>query len=138
MEKKIEDFLPFYLGCEVKGSEGTATYILVGVTNDGGALFKTKEGFSIDPGHGFKILLRQISDMTEEEVNFIFKTATLRSLEIKGDFSKKKLVLEICKRLSEQAWLFQYLLSKHFDLFNLIPSGLAIDKSKIISPNTSN
>jgi hypothetical protein len=41
------------------------------------------------------------------------------------------------ERLVNQPQAFRYLLSKSFDLFNLIPEGLAIDKSKLALNETT-
>jgi len=44
------------------------------------------------------------------------------------NMDKRLFAIDICKRLSEQGWLFLYLLKQGFDLFGLIESGQAIDK----------
>lgn len=79
-----------------------------------------------------KLILRPLSDMTEEEEN-----------EIECEFGSYGLgVNHLCnalknhdmryvKRLDDAFNLTRYLLSKHFDIYGLIEAGLAINKSKI-------
>lgn len=80
-------------------------------------------------GSYFKPILRPLSDMSEEEENDI-------AVDMFGDWHKhvtnaiksgKKYVFDY--RVYPD--LFLYLLSKHFDLFGLIESGEAIDKTKL-------
>jgi hypothetical protein len=66
-----------------------------------------------------KLPLRPLSDMTEDEMTKIEK--------FYGKYAGKGLE----ERLNTDAEITRYLLSKHFDLFNLIPERLALDKTKI-------
>jgi hypothetical protein len=74
-----------------------------------------------------KICLRPLSDMTEEELEYI--------LDI-GEHQSRIYGVEefIAGWKAFGSETFRYLLSKHFDLFGLIESGLAIDKTKINHP----
>ena len=69
MSKEIIDYLPYYLGCEViKLSGGTMKYRLSAISLKGNTLFY--DGYGNDmwiADNDFKICLRSLSDMTEEE-----------------------------------------------------------------------
>jgi len=86
------------------------------------------------PG-GCKPILRPLSDMTEEEINECWKL--LEWSEMIKNNRRYKLNEEFhdSDEGRECGWfsflkILPYLLSKHFDLFGLIESGLAIDKTK--------
>lgn len=104
MEKKIEDYLHLYKGCET--TYGT----FVGLW-EGSYYIKRKNG-SVERLiiNEFKPLLYPLSSLKRKD--------------------KKNITSVIGQALysSEQ---FKYLLSHHFDLFGLIDAGLAIDISKL-------
>lgn len=134
MDKKIEDYLPFYLGCEVwvimsDGSSGVTilTYYHLKYPN-------------IDPcPKEIKPLLRQLSDISEEEK---------REFQIVCELEKED--LDCLKEYNDRffdgegrsygtahltnilQWAkgVQYLLSLFIDLFGLIDAGIALDKTK--------
>jgi len=119
---EIKDYLHLYLGCVVESS----------VPGDG-----VKEKFilnEIDKGilmlaenRWIKPILRPLSDMTEEE-----ETEYLKIFPEYEDYQRLMWETQI---LMEGEGT-KYLLSKSFDLFNLIPEGLALDKTKLNSePN---
>lgn len=129
MDKKIEDYLHLYLGCDVtignwfpkdyskkvlESVEPSRKVAAIGFYYYNGETCTTSTRWEL-PIVDIKPILRQLSDMTEEEAN---KSDALGSDEINGQLV-----------LSPEAIL--YLLSKHFDLFGLIESGLAIDKSTL-------
>lgn len=66
-------------------------------------------------------ILRKLSSMTEEEEKEMI--ATQDDVKLDG---YPKILLK-----ADSGETFRYLLSKHFDLFNLIESGLAIDKDTL-------
>ena len=68
----------------------------------------------------WKLILRPLSDMTEEEKNEYLLIGTDSST-----------------RFEHNARRTQYLLSKGFDLFGLIDAGLAIDKTKLDAQHTT-
>lgn len=116
MEKKIEDYINFYLGCECEYMEEI----------DDIPRIKPLTGYMI--GRGFywvKPILRRLADLTEDEA----KEGNLAAFEFRVI---KKEVMSYAFTPNRFVWL----LSKHFDLFGLIEAGLALEKSKIISPNT--
>lgn len=122
--KQLKDYLHLYLGCELAKKDLPDSFkegarkanVLDGETRD----YFLKSGNS-----GWLPILRPLSSMTEEELqecgNMIY------------DFSDDP-------ELNNHKWQdfeisapeqFHYLLSKHFDLFNLIPEGLAIDATTL-------
>lgn len=112
--KKIEDYLHLYLGAEIYYPE-TKEKSVVSWTHLLDLWDSENKGEEWNPS--FVLVLRNLSDMTEEEKkeykNFGHATGTRH-----GD-------------IELQAKRTAYLLSNHFDLFSLIPSGLAIDKNTL-------
>jgi hypothetical protein len=146
MEKKIQDFLHLYLGCDAQ----------VAVIVPGQELSWEPDKLNIRWLHGslnklveVKPILRPLSDMTVEEAIELAKLSewedhfneveTKRtryddivvtwqgSNEGREEFNATGNVF-YC---SDQ---FQWLLSNHFDLFHLIEDGLALDKSTLKQP----
>lgn len=115
--KDIKDYLYLYLGCECVVFKGKL-HKLLGIMG---------HIISIGYGDGFvkvmnvkiedcEFAFRHLSDMTEKEAKEIgIEWAEFRGEEI-GSFAPKE---------------FVSLLKKSFDLFGLIESGLAIDKTKL-------
>lgn len=102
---EIKDVIHLYLGCEVENKKGqrvNLTPMLLAQCLVNKWELETEQ---------WKPILRNLSDMTEEEK------------ETSGKFN-------VCSNFELAEW-FRYLLSKHFDLFNLIESGLAIDKNNL-------
>ena len=136
MDKRIEDYLHLYLGCEVmyKGE----IHFLCGVSKPYKTNDKTIATFSVRPNNkGFrstiyslsnfndiKIILRPLSDMTEDEaiecIDYDPKIF-IPFNEISKDWRTKVLDADRWRKL----------ISKGFDLFGLIDAGLAIDKTKL-------
>jgi hypothetical protein len=133
--RDIKDYLHLYMGCSVLTEHdalmnGEPHVMTINVNNLFALLYKYKNT---------KPLLRSLSDMTEEEaaeVADILGNASHLSKE-----SKIAQVMEILPRLlhmQTNVWginwikLTVYLLSKGFDLFNLIPDNLALD-SKLVN-----
>lgn len=132
MKKKLEDYLHLYLGCPM----------------DIGGYLTLERIMGIKQGIGMvdmKMVLRPLSDMTEEEKTALLKI-NLSIITHRIEFGEnyisqnafgfkgaaehcafKSYVFEFNKMDSKE---FHFLLSKHFDLFSLIPEGLAIDASK--------
>jgi len=113
--KEIKDYyLHLYLGCEFYLSEAKNDFVHIDRPMGVWDLSQNEkyEDRIIKP------ILRPLSDMTEEEqseVNF-------RDINAAWAYT------------NEEVWSFEqvrYLLSKHFDLFGLIESGLAIDSTTI-------
>jgi hypothetical protein len=127
MEEELKDYAPLYLGCQVL-DEQNVIRVLRGVDIHGCCtLSYNNVGEETDiPIGGIQLLLRPISDMTDEEAaecgNLDYDFSSEPDLNIWNwkDFDTLN--------SSNQ---FIYLLSKHFDLFGLIESGLAIDKTTL-------
>ena len=122
MEKKIEDYLHLYLGCEVWDSYNEKKGVLFGIDLNTSGFDNVKVLHKVVWSLSFewiKPILRSVNDMTEEEKRNIDGT----------DWNNT---------IPGGAWeyspeTFRYLLSKHFDLFGLIKSGLAINAAELNS-----
>lgn len=127
--KNIKDFLPFYLGCECQVSYKQGSEIREGIGINLGldlqgygqrtgywCIFKDRNSYVVEIER-ITLILRKLSDMTEEE-------------RVEADLSRGD--GDGCDNPAiPEAYEFKYLLSKHFDLFGLIESNLAIDASKL-------
>ncbi len=139
MEKKIEDYMHLYKKCEVitpfqnhgaptsnRGEIHSLEYIFsdkpeVKVTYSHSTGFFRKDVKISD----CKLLLRPLSDMTEEE-----QREFIGEPEATGNYLRDRFYLSTRdqKFTPEQ---FQYLLGKGIDLFHLIKNNLALDKTKL-------
>jgi len=142
MEKNIKYYLNFYFGCECEISDLTKRMVLEGWeegrTKIGGYLLDCMNDCTIKP------ILRKLCSMTEEE-----------RLELDGIYARAVIIDDypFKTKLSNGDWeiskstrsrlfmdsivsanMTQHLLSKGFDLFGLIESGLAIDKETLLTP----
>lgn len=119
---KLQDYLHYYLYGNIY-EVGVTTCQLIGI-GDTYYTIKTKQGtlLTLSNRANIKLVLRRLEDMPEKEGIEMFGTDRYWDIvckEGKWDlFSSKE---------------FQYLLQQHFDLFGLIPAGLAID-IKTITP----
>ena len=141
--KKIEDYLHLYYGAEFRITWVANTrrpYRYAPSFISAGNIYRILKCISDPKYYSFKMFLRPLSDMTEEEMKEIvlinynmrntLQTANLIGYKIQFIGSGFKSEGEI-DLLNCNAETFKYLLSKSFDLFNLIESGLAIDKTKL-------
>lgn len=131
MSKDIKDYLHYYLGCDVRTNDhdmgdGNKHYGRVGTFI--GFVDHTRLSCRLAHRAGpegrvsvfmLKPILRPLSDMTEEEQQEMLRLHR---------FAESKLLPWFHDTYFE---CIHYLLSKHFDLFGLIESGLAIDKTTI-------
>lgn len=95
MSKELKDYLHLYLGCECNHPSDLAPFLFVGINSDGKPLLKgdwsggthniTQIGW-VEWGD-FKLTLRPLSDMTDEEVMEICRVA---SPEVWGDYRFNK------------------------------------------------
>lgn len=130
MEKKIQNYLHLYLGTEVmvespanenngsKRLRGPYKLIAVGLIDD--ILHVKLDGYQVIPSDVIKPILRPLSDITKEEAT----ESGWMGLFTLAHFAEKKLY---------RPTAFAYLLSKGFDLLNLLEEDLAIDKTKIFA-----
>lgn len=152
MEKKIQDYLHLYVGCLLQiNQEGTLQ--LKSLT---GLEYRKDNTFTCwCNGTGYnsgsfdcKPMLRQLIDMKGEDIKAwsdnVFITVTpycveLDSKDDSGEFTEIYPDGSILSRSKDDGeirpinggLLFRILLSKGFDLFGLIESGLAIDKTTL-------
>ncbi len=121
MSRKIEDYLHLYLGCECK-------YRTTAIENaqwewgivDVRTLHCVYTGL-----WEIKLILRPISDMTEEEVAVLIEFEKTNDLIPCPHFNNI--------HQTKHGEQLRLLLAKGFDLFGLIEAGLAIDKTKMNS-----
>lgn len=126
--KDIKDYLHLYLGCEVEyGYDGRkAIGDIHGLDPHAGWKVFTRK--PIPMYHTvrtelLKPILRPLSDMTEEEFDYMFfKQPGYVSIESKA---------LVDKRFDISPHQVAFLLSKGFDLFGLIEAGLAIDRTTL-------
>lgn len=116
--KDIKDYLHFYLGCEavtVKSKPEIITGHIIDLVN--GNFYHAKP------------ILRPLSDMTEDELqecgNLVYDFSDDKSGLGLNDHRWEDFQTLLC---AEQ---FHWLIKRHFDLFDLITDGLAIDKTKL-------
>jgi hypothetical protein len=145
--KDLQSHLHLYIGCEV--------YVFPDSTlSDGWLKMKVAEmpdlqykyTLSIDNYHhtierAYKPILRPLSSMAEEEAVEIYdklyphvgdsQTNTKKAFIIQQYCFGKGMYDENYQRLSDSLAYFPLLLSMGFDLFELIPAGLAIDKNTL-------
>jgi len=137
-EKKIEDYLHLYFGCECVCSN-VYNYVHQKETLTSGIL----NSFYSPAGYigNIKPLLRPLNDMTKDEATEI---AIIHKYDIPDAEGVREELIGIydCKEgetLTLGAYLavkdylegLLHLLKNGFDLFGLIESGLALDKTKI-------
>lgn len=125
----VKNYLHLYLGCEVQVEEWRLTSRLVDIIEEGNKVVVFNEDIGRSgpfPLEWIKPILRPLSSMVHEELqecgNMIYDFSNDPELN-----DHKWQDFEICLAPEQ----FKWLLSKHFDLFGLIESGLAIDKTKI-------
>lgn len=140
MEKNIEDYLHLYLDSEALYSicfvdDREAWTAPCRLFTD--RYFSYRNDMSVD---GFRLYLRPLSDMTEEEAKEFCRLEgwgeNLENIVVTDDAIDFKRVIgdrsEACiSRFTRcRPEMFRWLLSHGFDLFELIDAGLAIDKTK--------
>jgi hypothetical protein len=158
MKTEIKDYLPLYLGCKFKHDSDVGTYELCGynIYNDH---VQNALGMDTYSSKGTRLILRKLSDMTEEEwkewgrtYGTVFgacsKETWLQQFEqfedrpAFGQGKKSDVENPVMERSKVVTGLkhefytysptgFRFLLSKSFDLFGLIEQGLAIDKATL-------
>jgi hypothetical protein len=83
-----------------------------------------------------KLILRPLEVMSEEEASHIIKNYSITGCSIQGN-GNKELALDMVNKQIANAPLFQYLLSKGFDL-GILPKGTFVYSlmGQIIEPET--
>lgn len=129
--KKIEDYLHLYIPFQFEWIDDAVPFH----KGDRGRM----DGDGLRYWDAYKKpILRPLSSMTEEEyleagkVFFDYGNKYVYPVQSKNDMIDLiKGGMKICWHLNKYFELTHYLLSKHFDLFGLIESGLAISKTSI-------
>lgn len=162
-KKDIRDYLKFYIGAKVVSSEGAMTYTLCGIyhKHDGTILplFRDEVSNEIDLQGDWKLCLRRLESMTEEEARELFYEVyhftdnnfglmgfnynisgmflTFQSKDF-NDHPQSHTMIKGWKENGELVFNSSYsmndvlwFLKKGFDLFGLIDSGLAIDQATL-------
>ena len=116
--KHLAPYLPYGLQMIFEG-KGGRVITLMGIADStlGGTITNGRGAMWIDTC-GFKPILRKLADITEDEavnLNFYFPIPKGYKFE------------NVKWHMGEVSFLF----SKHFDVFNLIPEGLAIDTTTL-------
>lgn len=128
MKKELKDYLHLYLGCEcmigdLNWKPETNLYGLApGVDPNHGRPIRTKLDAHVLNvfSHKTTLILRPLSSMTEEEQDHVWHAEEPNSILQMENGTKVRKVVLAPERTA-------YLLSKGFDLFNLIPEGLAVN-----------
>jgi hypothetical protein len=145
----VKDILHLYLGCEVETPNGIGILISVGDSERGEDCIVSIQNNDEESGfygewtdytlehHVIKPRLRQLSSMAEEEFREVLydeATEEFGGITFTEQFKNavENINIEDVVLTPHQT---KYLLSKHFDLFDLIPSGLAIDATTINNLN---
>lgn len=146
---ELKDVIGFYLGCEVRvfpleGEEYTDVIeaIVIGesinLKETGDYYFDDDNEFLIAP------ILRKLSDMTEDEGREYAQHYGIKGhhpctiteengfVKISIGYKDHGASLFPMGQYGQKPESMVYLLSKHFDLFQLIDSGQAIDKATLI------
>lgn len=124
--KKIEDYLHLYLGCEVIYMDGNAGYTL--------NIERLHDILTTGNFLRWKPILRPLSDIVQSdylELYDILNEAEDRDYGEQSDSYKRNYAALNTCGVEYKPIVFKYLLSKHFDLFNLIGEGLALDKTTL-------
>lgn len=146
-EKKIEDYLHLHLGCEIVFEKSNYYFVHNFGIHNGDVNILTASLLHCIKFHSegliYKIRLRPLSDMTEEEA---IELAQIQKYNIPEDEGVREELISIYSDDGELRLGTHYLpismykdgllwLLKHgFDLFGQIDLGIAIDKTKIQQP----
>lgn len=155
MNKDIKNYLHYYLGNRVKWGSAPSVMSLVGFDEEWVKLKRPKDGkiFTVDKNDRIKLYLRPLFSMTEEDLIGCLKVVSLYDLsnavyesqlsddeDFHGElfvnaYTGTGVVVDYYAidtlKMQFEPEVFHYLISKGFDLFGLIPAGLAIDDSTL-------
>jgi hypothetical protein len=128
MEKRIEDYLHLYLGCDVESTGGKRGKLIWTSYQDTACVVYENDDPRGRVGYKnyFKPILRPLSDMTEDE-------------KVEFEATKVFVLATPVHHVGNMQWTpetFRWLLSKQFDLFGLIESGLAINIKDVADKTT--
>lgn len=126
--KELKNYIHLYLGCDILVEKSNYHFVHSLSIYVGDVKKMTAEllyNLSVGSGIIIKPILRPLSDLTEYEA-YEYACITFPSIK-RNQVSLKGCIKEINNGLKAEE--VRYLLSKHFDLFNLIAEGLALDKN---------
>lgn len=115
----IVRILGLYLGRNVKHSNDGDISVLIGIEQESCSIWSLDSGRHVVHPESFKLLLRSLADITEDENNICNSLVSGCPMN---------------ENPNPMFWSpeqFIYLLGRGFDLFNLIESEIAIDEKKI-------
>lgn len=122
----IKDYIHLYLGCEVMRPDGRTILTLYGIQRTLAVHVENGE-LTYSSLNACKPILRPLDSITEEEA----KEAWTKTIGVEYTRGNKDRILHNMATMSQFSPLIVHLLAKHFDLFNLIEAGLAIDKTTL-------
>ena len=132
MEKTFKDYAAFYLGVEVMTIDGRGRFVTYWSELEMGEVV-----FGMGPEYAksyhieqVKPLLRPLSDIMGEEENEIEGEYGFQGLGEPHLCNALRYGNKYVKDIHVMPGLFLYLLSRSFDIFGLIESGIALDKTK--------
>lgn len=159
MKKEIKDYMHLYINsceCEVIYVNGQVKNHIAKVGETVGFDEVTYYVVSSEDIINVKLILRPLSSMTEEEFKIIVDWPMQATREVTKFYSTDKFICceyrwphssmidgygysSTAIYFTKEEWTpvqFVYLLSKGFDLFNLIHEGLAIEKTEVEKAKT--
>lgn len=141
MKNKIEDYLPFYLGCDCEHDFwNDSEDDMPGIGN--GRKISELDLHILEESKWFKpkLILRPLSSMTEEDGLYLARLVAVydefKNVAVFRNYNDDLIVEwpgDAFNCTGEKCWSaeqFKFLLTCGYDLFGLIESGLAIDKTK--------
>lgn len=138
--KTIENILHLYLGCDVKHNDSSHVFKLTGYDISTGQItLHGKCDIYCKLTADYKPILRPLDSMTEEEAITLYDEM-FPDVQRRDDFKAKIIIDQVTRTgvyyegkvsIMDYVNWFPWLLSKSFDLFGLIDSGLALDATKL-------
>lgn len=144
MNIQLKDVIHFYLGCEIHVNGEELNYIMTGISYDDTngkwwAYFENTElGYAMIDN--CQPILRRLSNMTESDAIYMARLVAVYDEFKNIEYYPNQLGGHVVKwdydtwSTDERVWSykqFQFLLRNGYDLFELIESNQAIDKTKL-------
>lgn len=136
--KHLAAYLPYNVKMFANGFKGTLQTLNIDNTTQSGYKIRVScsdwwENNNID-GKIYKPILRPVSDLTKEDIIFFYSLTSIDIELIDVNEWIEELVMELQTNQKFTLSQFEYLFSKHFDVFGLIPLNLAIDINTLTQP----
>lgn len=135
--KTIENILHLYIGCDVKHDNGDVLKLYGIVGSEVHLVYS--DYYDISSIDHITPILRHLDSMTEEEAITLYDEM-FPDVQRRDDFKAKIIIDQVTRTgvyyegkvsIMDYVNWFPWLLSKSFDLFGLIDSGLALDATKL-------